>query len=831
MNKGPITPQEYINLGFDIIPCNNNTRVPKDSNWQNKQYKAEDFHPGSNIGLRLGNTIDIDFDNQTTNLFMKYLSPCSVSYGKGPRPITHCLFKGTIKKPKKYVLPKGFDKWSKHFENRHENTLIECRTNKNLQSIVPGSIVENKPVFWSVYESLSPYPNPEKIYDEVGKIALATALTIAYPESGKRDDYCFAIAGTLARYTEWTDNQIDEFVLDIAEAAKDEESKQRRKKGTNARAQLEKDGRVFGIPKLIEILNIEPESLYEIFEWVGVEKPNKYLEQLKKDHVYIINSGSMYNLESGLDQKKDEFNQLHLFRFPGGKKEFAFQALMKDFDFQDRIVKGRAVLPGYEYPIATIEKHLYLAPGKYLNLYKGPPFTPIKGDVIPFLDAMKKTYKGWQWPLLEQFFAAVIQKTFKYSLKLTPEQSKEMGNESKIQFGPLIVGPEGTGKKILSWAIQRIIGNDHVDVNASYDQMIEKHSEVILNQLFVFINEVVTTGDISKKVEISNKMKPFWTDPQTKINPKNIRPYRYWNNCNGCMFSNEPDCLHIGKSARRYIVIHQDLSAVELETLEENGTFQRLYDFVKSDKIAHLFHYFLYEVKVENWKIWNGGRAPKTSDLKTMKEDSYHPIIKRLDRALEQKTEPFNLGFVGFTDIDSLLDFVREKWKLTINEKYIATWLKENAFKWKNGNLARQIIHPTKGRPRVYLLEDSDHLRNLSETELGKLVTKDGYENSISSLNHYSVSTDKNKKYKFVKKLLHWYLGPEPKRFYLAIHHIAKILKELIKGENKFNEVLKNSKDPFLDETNASKLCKEILKITNADVEQHLKKVLDKDEK
>ena len=41
-----------------------------------------------------------------------------------------------------------------------------------------------------------------------------------------------------------------------------------------------------------------------------------------------------------------------------------------------------------------------------------------------------------------------------------------MGNESKIQFGPLIVGPEWTGKKILSWAIQRIIGNDHVDVNA-----------------------------------------------------------------------------------------------------------------------------------------------------------------------------------------------------------------------------------------------------------------------------------------------------------------------------------------------------------------------------
>lgn len=103
-------------------------------------------------------------------------------------------------------------------------------------------------------------------------------------------------------------------------------------------------------------------------------------------------------------------------------------------------------------------------------------------------------------------------------------------DQSKVQSNCLFLQehqlPEGTGEKILSWAIQRIIGNDHVDVNASYDQMIEKHSEVILNQLFVFINEVVTTGDISKKVEISNKMKPFWTDPQTKINPSTLH-YSY----------------------------------------------------------------------------------------------------------------------------------------------------------------------------------------------------------------------------------------------------------------------------------------------------------------
>ena len=100
----------------------------------------------------------------------------------------------------------------------------------------------------------------------------------------------------------------------------------------------------------------------------------------------------------------------------------------------------------------------------------------------------------------------------------------------KIQWGHLIVGPEGTGKKALAETLQRIIGREFVDANARYDELIGNHSEVIYNKLFIFINEVVTTGEIEKKVEISNKLKPFWTDEDSKINPKHIRPFRYWNN-------------------------------------------------------------------------------------------------------------------------------------------------------------------------------------------------------------------------------------------------------------------------------------------------------------
>jgi len=514
---------------------------------------------------------------------------------------------------------------------------------------------------------------------------------------------------------------------------------------------------------------------------------------------------------------------------------------MKDRDFQDRIVVGRAVLPGYDFPIAKIEKHLYLAPGNYLNLYPGPPFEPIKGDVSLWLETMQKVFLPWQWELLEQFFGAVIQKTFKYLLKLTPEQSREMGEESKIQFGPLIVGPEGTLKKGLSRTIERIIGSEHCDINATFDQMIEKHSEVILNQLMVFINEVVTTGEVTKKTEISNKLKPFWTDERTKINPKNIRPFKYWNNCNGTMFSNEKDCLHIGKSARRYMVIHQDLSVKDLQKLNDDGTFRRFYEFINSDKIAHVFHYFLYEVKIKDWRIWNGGRAPATPDLKTMQDGSDHPIASKLQRALDARTEPFDTRFVGFASIDSIMDYARERWKMpTINEKYIINWIKENAIPWKNGNLEKQIVHAELGRPRVYKFINYQILDELSQSQLGNLYKFDYFD--LQKLLHgFTVtnrpfddvfSTDakqKERRAQYVKELIEFYLAPGGSP-YVAQIKIAEILLTLIKADKDYNKAIRDSKEEGIigeKKINYEKLAEQVIEIANNKVKNLTKQMLD----
>jgi transposase len=719
-----ITVQEYLNNNKPIIPCNG--KIPIIKEWDKKIFSLNDFKPENNIGLKLSEDIDVDIDSQRALPFInKYMQPCSATYGRGNKPISHLLFKGKSKF-KKFFLHKDLEKYFKDLP--HGATIIECRSGSDKQTIVPGSIIDGEKVQWNVYEGISPYPGD--IFKDVSKVAFATALSILYPETGNRDDYTYSIACILAKHTEWKDYEIDEFIEHLSTNCNDDI---RKNKGTHAYKQMINGGKMKGFNTLREIVGLDnADSLYSIFEWVGVNPPNRNLEALKKDHVYIQDSASMFNTETGLEQKKEDFNNSKLFLFPGGKKDKAFESLMKDYEFfHEKVVKGRAVLPGYDYPIAEIgHDHFYLEPGKYLNLYPGPPDEPEKGDVSDWVNSFKLIFGEKDYELVEQYFAAVIQKIFKYKLDLTPEESKKIG-DIKIQWGLLIVGHEGTGKKALAMSLQKMIGRAFVDANATYEQMLSSHSEVIYNKLFIFINEVVTTGDVDKKVEISNKLKPFWTDEDSKINPKHIRPFRYWNNANGMCFSNEDNCLHLGKSSRRYGVINQKeiLPLSRIVKLEKDGVFKKIYDFIKSDKTKQLFYYFLYEVEVKDWKLFNGGRAPSTNALKQMQDEGQHPIIQKLQRCLDESKEPFDEWyFTGFINLDDLLEFIREKWKTQVNEKYVKEWLKDVGFLWKNGKQTRQILKPNGSRPRVHLLKDCDWLRSRSETQLGSASLKPKYE-------------------------------------------------------------------------------------------------------
>jgi len=824
------TATEYLDKKLPIIPCGNwlpnkqtgkieyNPKAPRIKAWEKTDFKISDFKPDDNIGLKLKDHTDVDIDHPICLPFIdKYIQPCSATFGRAnlPKPM-HLLFK-TKSKFKKFALHKDLEPYFKN--NVHGANIIECRSGEDKQTIVPGSLVDGKKegqgvsIEWKVLDGISPYPGD--LYEDICKVALASALSILYPSKGSRDDYTYAIACILAKNTEWQDFEIDNFIEHLAENSSDDES--RSGKGTHAFKQIANGGRTMGFNTIREIIGIDDAAaIYAIFQWIGISPPDKNLEELKKETVFIIDSASMMNLDNGIENKKSDFNDRHLFKFPGGRdKKTAFNSLMTDPEFQDRLVIGRAALPGYDYPIAEIgHDHFHLKAGRYLNLYPGPPQEPVKGDVTPWVNAYKRIYGDQDYEYIEQYFAALIQKMFKHKLKLTPEEDKEIG-PLKIMWGYLIVGPEGTAKKGLAETLQRIIGKEFVDGNATYDQMIGTHSEVIYNKLFVCINEIVTTGDISKKVEISNKLKPFWTDEDCKINPKHIRPFRYFNNCNGICYSNEEDCLHISKGSRRYGVINQfnRLTSEKIEEMEQDGTFASIYEFLQSGKAKHLFYYLLYEVKVKNWQLFRGGRAPKTDATQQMIDENRHPIQQRLARALETRSAPFDDRFPGFVVLDDLLEYIKEKWKVNVHEKYVKDWIKDVHIPWKDGKTTRQIVLDVNGsRPRAHkILDEGHYLDDMTEGELGSAPKFDGwqwYENKLkhSLKNNFDNlfidgKNPEDAKRSIVVNFLDKFFGMKWNN-----HHLERFLVDCIStlqvGNKRYSKFIKDCTDPQTNTVN-----------------------------
>ena len=271
MNKEPISYIDWLEYGRIIIPCLKGT--PRVKKYTDPDFKIEkdiwkrDYETAE-IALRLDHDVDLDIDNEFVKRFLPYyIKDCGAIFGREGNPTSHYLWTNRNQIPfKQFNLPDEFEKDFKDFP--HGSMICELRTEKKRYTIVPGSLHSKSKtnVRWEKFEEIREYQGNLSI--DVGKVALSAALAIIYPSTGSRDDYCTAIAGILVKNSDWTDDEIDNFVSRIAEHADDEDLAKRLKKGTSSR----KTNRKFGINKIHEITGYTHKSLTGLFNWIGLFK-------------------------------------------------------------------------------------------------------------------------------------------------------------------------------------------------------------------------------------------------------------------------------------------------------------------------------------------------------------------------------------------------------------------------------------------------------------------------------------------------------------------------------------------------------------------------------
>jgi len=268
MNKEPINYIDWLNLGRVVIPCLKG--IPKVKKYTDENFKIEkdiwkrDYETAE-IALRLDQDVDLDIDNEFVKKFVNfYLKDCGAIFGREGNPTSHYLWSNKNKIPfKQFKLPEEFEKDYKNFP--HGSMVCELRTERRRYTIVPESLhcKSKTNVKWEKFEEIREYQG--NLLIDVGKIALSAALTIIYPTTGGRDEYCTAIAGILIKNSDWTDKEIDEFVSRIAEAANDD-VKQRSNKGSTTR----KTDRKFGVNKIHELTGYSHRNIQGLFNWIGI---------------------------------------------------------------------------------------------------------------------------------------------------------------------------------------------------------------------------------------------------------------------------------------------------------------------------------------------------------------------------------------------------------------------------------------------------------------------------------------------------------------------------------------------------------------------------------
>jgi len=285
MNKftdgAPRTPKEWVDLGLTVFPCNANG-IPGFKNWQegdinSKALLVSKTYKDNVIALRLDNHVDLDIDNPIMQKFLGDVI-CGAKFGRNSNPLSHLLFEG-VTDYESVAVPAAFEKYFKHFP--HGNLLLDIRHGTGHFTYVPGGFRPYKKnsgaeiLEWIKFTGFHKYDTRTNAL--MKEICLKTSLSVMFPPLGQRDTYMTSIAGILAHHTDWTDEKINSFCFDLAFKSGSTNPARYSNKGSDAR----KDKKTFGIPKLAEILEVEPSDVAKLFSWVGVKDAGSMFSALR----------------------------------------------------------------------------------------------------------------------------------------------------------------------------------------------------------------------------------------------------------------------------------------------------------------------------------------------------------------------------------------------------------------------------------------------------------------------------------------------------------------------------------------------------------------------
>jgi hypothetical protein len=218
---------DYASRGWKPIPIHRKTKKPINKGWQKRPYSAADFNGNAtNVGIQLGEQsgglTDVDLDSMTAvGLAPQFLPETRAIFGHVSKPASHQLYITDLhRKETKAVIA---------YKDAAGSVIVELRIgagNKGAGSTFPPSMhVTGECIEWLCDDEPAHIDGAE-LKRAVLKLAIASLLVKNYPGTGSRHDAALVIGGVLAR-AGWTKEEIEHLVHVIAQAAGDDDVRDR----------------------------------------------------------------------------------------------------------------------------------------------------------------------------------------------------------------------------------------------------------------------------------------------------------------------------------------------------------------------------------------------------------------------------------------------------------------------------------------------------------------------------------------------------------------------------------------------------------------------------
>jgi hypothetical protein len=419
--------------------------------------------------------------------------------------------------------------------------------------------------------------------------------------------------------------------------------------------------------------------------------------------------------------------------------------LSKDLLENPNFKKAKTFFTNAKYPPGIVNLKPGEIPlmeaGPILNIHKPNLIKAKPGDINFILNFYKDLF-GSKWDVIEKWIAYLVQHP-----------------GEKIKWALCIVSEiEGTGKGLLARIISKIKGHYNVNENANFKHLINNHNTLLVGKEVIVLNEI-SLGDFKSKAEGSNSLKNFIADDFYTCNFKNKPMVVLPNLTNFILFSNDPRVIAANAGGRRYHFSRINISEDEIIEITDSGFFDRAWNFVESDEgAASLLHYFKHEVKIEDPQMFKR-RAPQTTDLQDLIEETKHPVIKKLEYELHHNHRSFfaKADFSGLMSFDELNKAMSTKhdsiWFDNIDwgsygDDALLKFLAANGKEWNNREKTKQINVNGKW-VRYYILKDeycpipNKSYADLTPKQLSNIIQN--YKNIKSEIQNEKANVEKAK--------------------------------------------------------------------------------------